>query len=78
MSVYFEIACAAATNSLTHCTGTGFSKAVIGGNEPGWQELLEHEPEPAFCKRSAQFSGSKDDYRNWDRESESLAGIEGW
>lgn len=42
MSVYFEIAYAAASESLTLFTGTGFSKAVTEGKAPGWQQLLEY------------------------------------
>lgn len=41
MSVYFEIAYAAATNRLCLFTGTGFSKAVTGNSAPSWQGLLE-------------------------------------
>ncbi|MGY6160479.1 SIR2 family protein [Paraburkholderia strydomiana] len=42
MSVYFEIAYAAASESLTLFTGTGFSKSLTEGRAPSWQQLLEY------------------------------------
>ncbi|MBU9155201.1 SIR2 family protein [Burkholderia gladioli] len=52
MSVHFEIACAAATNSLTLFTGTGFSKALTDNNAPGWQQLLVN-----ICNMHSSSSG---------------------
>ncbi|VVD99898.1 MULTISPECIES: SIR2 family NAD-dependent protein deacylase [Pandoraea] len=41
MSAFFEIAYAAASNSLCLFTGTGFSKAITNNKAPSWRELLE-------------------------------------
>jgi hypothetical protein len=41
VSVYFEIAYAAAAKRLCFFTGTGFSKALTENSTPGWRELLE-------------------------------------
>ena len=41
MSVYFEIAYAAAAKRLCLFTGTGFSMALTEGKMPNWQQLLE-------------------------------------
>lgn len=41
MSIFFEIAYAAASGSLCLFTGTGFSKEVTEGMAPSWQQLLE-------------------------------------
>ena len=41
MSIYFEIAYAAASGRLCFFTGTGFSKAVTQNAAPSWQALLE-------------------------------------
>lgn len=40
MGVFTEIAFAAACKRLCLFTGTGFSRAVSGGEAPGWEELL--------------------------------------
>lgn len=41
LSVYYEIAYAAASKRLCLFTGTGFSKAITNNAAPSWQELLE-------------------------------------
>lgn len=41
MSVFFEIAYAAATNKLCLFTGTGFSKSITDGQAPSWQNLIK-------------------------------------
>jgi len=46
MSVYFEIAYAAASERLCLFTGTGFSKAITQDTAPSWQSLLELCCEP--------------------------------
>ena len=55
MSVFFEIAYAAASNRLCLFTGTGFSRALTEGKAPSWQELLE-----GVCDTHVQNSDLKE------------------